>query len=123
MRHRAAIAAALVLFSAAAFGDSTTSAQALRIVQQYRGSWTSPPAITDTSQAMDAPLLGNGDVGAAIIGPPSAMTFILSKNEFWSLSNGMVKAMARLNLSLSGLAGATYRMQQDISRGEVTGTS
>jgi hypothetical protein len=121
MRHRAAIAAGLLLFSAAAFGDSTTSAQALRIVQQYRGSWTSPPAITDTSQAMDAPLLGNGDVGAAIIGPPSAMTFILSKNEFWSLSNGMVKAMARLNLSLSGLAGATYRMEQDISKGEADG--
>jgi len=29
--------------------------------------------------------------------------------------------MARLNLSLSGLAGSTYRMEQDISRGEIDG--
>lgn len=36
MRQRAALAAGLLLFSAAALGDSTTSAQALRIVQQYR---------------------------------------------------------------------------------------
>ena len=35
-RQRAALAAGLLLFSAAALGDSTTSAQALRIVQQYR---------------------------------------------------------------------------------------
>jgi alpha-L-fucosidase 2 len=76
----------------------------------------------DTNQALDAPLLGNGDVGVAILGRPNAMTFILSKNEFWSLSDGAVKAMARMNLAIGGLNGATYRMQQDISRGEVIGT-
>src|ERR1700742_645759 len=107
--------------SAAAFGDTTTSTNALRIVAQYRGAWTSPPVITDTSGAMDAPLLGNGDVGVAIVGPPSAMTFILGKNEFWSLSAGQVKAMARLNVAIAGLSGATYRMEQDISKGEIDG--
>ena len=103
-------------------GDSTTSAHALRIVSQYNGVWGFPPIIRDTNEALDAPLLGNGDVGVAILGRPDAMTFILSKNEFWSLSDGAVKSMARMNLAIGGLAGATYRMQQDISRGEVIGT-
>jgi hypothetical protein len=104
------------------WADSTTSTHALRIVPQYNGVWGFPPLIRDTNEALDAPLLGNGDVGVAILGRPDAMTFILSKNEFWSLSNGAVKAMARMNLAIGGLAGATYRMQQDISRGEVIGT-
>jgi alpha-L-fucosidase 2 len=116
------VVAGALLVSPAAFSDSITSTNALRIVAQYRGAWTSPPVVTDTGEAMDAPLLGNGDVGVAIIGPPSGMTFILSKNEFWSLSSGAVKAMARMNVAVAGLAGSTYRMEQDISKGEIDGT-
>jgi alpha-L-fucosidase 2 len=112
----------LALGGPSAWADATTSAHAVRIVAQHNGVWNSPPAITDTGQALDAPLLGNGDVGVAILGRPNAMTFLLSKNEFWSLNNGTVKAMARMNLAIGGLSGATYRTQQDIARGEVLGT-
>jgi alpha-L-fucosidase 2 len=119
---QAAVASGLLLCTPEAYSDSITATNAARIVQQYRGAWTSPPVITDTSQSMDAPLLGNGDVGVAILGPPSAMTFILSKNEFWSLNNGDVKAMARMNMAIAGLSGSTYRMEQDISKGEIDGT-
>jgi alpha-L-fucosidase 2 len=124
-RHRVATRIATVLWllfcSSVVLADSTTSTQSLRIVQQYGGAWTSPPTITDTSGALDAPLLGNGDVGVAILGPPNAMTFILSKNEFWSLNNGSVKAMARMNLAIAGLAGSTYRMEETIAKGEING--
>jgi hypothetical protein len=50
------------------------------------------------------------------------MTFILHKNEFWSLGEGMVKAMERLALAIPDMAGATYSMTEDLGRGQVTGT-
>ena len=76
---------------------------------------------TNTTETTDAPLLGNGDVGVAVLGGIDAMTFILSKTEFWSLSQATVKAMARLSLSIPGMAGASYAMTESIGTGEVTG--
>jgi alpha-L-fucosidase 2 len=88
----------------------------------YVGTFSSPPAQTDTQQTTDAPLLGNGDLGVAVLGNIDAMTFILHKTEFWSLSQGSVKAMARLSLSIPGMAGASYAMTERIATGQVTGT-
>jgi alpha-L-fucosidase 2 len=103
--------------------DAITSAHALRIVSQYKGTFTKVPTSTNTGAApTDAPLLGNGDVGVIVANNIDAMTFILAKNEFWSLNEGMVKAMARLSLSIPGMAGASNSMTQDISKGEVNGT-
>ncbi|HVZ75038.1 MAG TPA: hypothetical protein VHJ20_21800 [Polyangia bacterium] len=88
----------------------------------YQGTFTAPPKLVDTDQTTDAPLLGNGDLGVAILGGVDAMTFILHKNEFWSLGEGKVKAMARLALAIPDLAGASYAMTEDIGRGVVTGS-
>jgi alpha-L-fucosidase 2 len=108
--------------SAAQGPDSITQNQALRIVQKYTGVFLAPPAKIVNPLINDAPLLGNGDLGVAILGNIDAMTFILSKNEFWSLKEGRVKTMARLNLSVSGMAGASYRMEEDLAKAEVRGT-
>ena len=103
--------------------DQITSDHALKIVSQYKGTFTKVPSQTNTGAApTDAPLLGNGDVGVITANNIDAMTFILAKNEFWSLNEGQVKAMARLSLSIPGMSGASYSMTQDISRGEVNGT-
>src|SRR5579859_399612 len=51
----------------------------------YQGTFQALPQQVDTSETTDAPLLGNGDLGVAVLGSIDAMTFILSKNEFWSL--------------------------------------
>ena len=83
---------------------------------------TAPPKLVDTDQTTDAPLLGNGDLGVAILGGPEAMTFILHKNEFWSLGEKKVKAMLRLSLAAPGMSGATYAMTEELGTGEVTGT-
>ena len=50
------------------------------------------------------------------------MTFILGKNEFWSLKEESVKAMARLNLSIPGMSGASYHMEEDLAKAEARGT-
>jgi hypothetical protein len=88
----------------------------------YVGTFSAPPTQTDTQETTDAPLLGNGDLGVVVLGSIDAMTFILAKNEFWSLSQGSVKAMARLSLSIPGMAGASYAMTENIGTGQVTGT-
>jgi hypothetical protein len=77
---------------------------------------------TTTNETTDAPLLGNGDVGMAVLGTIDAMTFILSKTEFWSLSAGTLKAMARMSASIPGMANASYSMSENIGTGQVTGT-
>ena len=102
--------------------DQTTAAQALRIVEQDKGTFSSPPSLTNTNETTDAPLLGNGDVGVAILNNIDAMTFILGKNEFWSLNDRTVKAMVRLSLAIPGMAGASYSVTEDIPLGEVNGT-
>jgi alpha-L-fucosidase 2 len=88
----------------------------------YKGVLTAAPQVTDTDETTDAPLMGNGDLGVAILGGVDAMTFILHKNEFWSLGEAKVKAMERLTLTIAGMTGATYAMTEDLGKGEVTGT-
>jgi hypothetical protein len=88
----------------------------------YQATMTAPPKLVDTDQTTDAPLLGNGDLGVAMLGGADALTFILHKNEFWSLGEGMVKAMARLSLALPDMAGASYSVTEELGKGEVTGT-
>ena len=88
----------------------------------YKATLTAPPTLTATDQTTDAPLLGNGDLGVAVFGGIDTLTFNLGKNEFWSLSEGKVKAMAQLVLAIPSMAGASYTMVEDIGHGEVTGT-
>jgi alpha-L-fucosidase 2 len=65
--------------------------------------------------------LGNGNLGVVVINPISTMTFLLGKNEFWSLSGGQVEPMASMSLSIPGMSGASFAMQENIYTGTVTG--
>jgi alpha-L-fucosidase 2 len=88
----------------------------------YHGDFSAPPKQVNTDQTTDAPLLGNGDVGVAILNDIDTMTFVIDKNEFWTLSGGAVRSMARLSLAIPSLAGASYSMQQRLGQAEVTGS-
>jgi alpha-L-fucosidase 2 len=88
----------------------------------YKGAFVAPPTVTDSDHTTDAPLLGNGDLGVAIFGGLDAFTLNLHKNEFWSLGEAKVKAMARVALAIPGMAGASYAMSQELGVGEVSGT-
>jgi hypothetical protein len=92
------------------------------IAGQYSGTFSAPPTLVDTDQTTDAPLLGNGDLGVAILNSIDTMTFILHKTEFWSLAEGKVKAMARMSLSIPGMAGSSYAMSENIGSADVTGS-
>lgn len=82
------LAAIVPLFPILSRADSITAALALNQVEQYTGSWSSPPTDTSGGETTDGPLLGNGNVGVIVFGGISAMSFHIDKNEYWSLADG-----------------------------------
>lgn len=102
-------------------GDPTP-AQALRTVAQFRGVWDSPPTTLANGETVDAPLLGNGDVGVAVGGSIDDQTFYLGKNDFFSTATNGIEPLGRIVLSVPGLAGADYHVVQNIAQGQVEGT-
>ena len=111
----------VLVTGASAFADTATADQAQRIVAQYSGTFTSAGTWPNTAQTPAGPLMGNGDVGVVVLNGISNMQFVLNKNEFWSLSQGHRKAMAYMNLSIPGMSGASFAMQQNLFPGTVTG--
>ncbi|WP_186438519.1 glycosyl hydrolase family 95 catalytic domain-containing protein [Cohnella terricola] len=105
-----------------AVADGITTNHALRIVSAYKGTWTSPPTDSNFGNTSNAPLLGNGDVGAVMVGNIDAMTVVLGKNEFFSVADRQLKSLARLGISVSGMTGASYLTEQKIANAQVDGT-
>lgn len=105
-----------------AYADSITQNHGKRIVAPYEGVYTSAPTNSDYGNTPDAPLLGNGDAGAAIVGNINSMVMVLGKNEFWSQGERQVKSMARLNISVPSMAGASYLAQEKLASATVDGT-
>jgi alpha-L-fucosidase 2 len=112
---------AMLSVSSTALADSITQAQALRIVNQYAGISTSPPTWPSQVETPDGPLLGNGDLGVVLMNNIDTMSFVFNKNEFWSLTQGVRKAMFTMSLAIPGMAGASYLTQEDLATGTVYG--
>jgi alpha-L-fucosidase 2 len=47
----------------------------------YTFSFDAPPRYVPTDDMPDGPLLGNGDVGAVLGGPPEKQVFYIAKND------------------------------------------
>ena len=121
IRHGVVIACLLQL-PVSARADSATAAVALQTVRQFSGQWTSPPKVLTGGETTDAPLLGNGNVGVAVTGGIGSTTFLLDKNEFWSLAQASKWTMANMNLAVSGMDGASYEMREVLADAQVTGS-
>ena len=107
-------------------GKAATPDNAQRIVSRYEGVWTAPPKKVPSNTVSDAPLLGNGDLGVLIGGPPEKQQFFLSKNDFWRPQPyfpWFTPALAgAIDLEIPSLQGATYKAVQDIAKAEVRHT-
>ena len=95
-------------------------AQGPEIVARHTTVMTSPPQIVPSGRVVDGPILGNGDLGIAIGGPPEEQGFYFGKNDFWSRQQ-VPMSVGGLKISIPGLAGASYRQEQDIANAEVRG--
>jgi alpha-L-fucosidase 2 len=103
---------------------ATVNTQAQRIMESklivsaFKAVFTAPPERTPAKTSVDGPLLGNGDMGVAIGGPPEAQQFILCKNDMWRLQHGYGNAspvpFGTLLISVPALQGASYRVVQDL---------
>ena len=97
---------------------------ALEQVAKYTAVFSQPPAQVPTPGMPDGPLLGNGDVGVALAGPPQAQRFYIGKNDFWrrTHADASIMSVGVVDLSMPALQGASYRQEQDFARAEVRGT-
>jgi pimeloyl-ACP methyl ester carboxylesterase len=89
----------------------------------YTAVFDAPPKNVPTKAMPDGPLLGNGDVGVAMAGPPEAQRFHIGKNDFWTRHPGdaRVITVGTVSLSIPALQGASYRQEQDLAKAEVRG--
>ena len=111
-------AVACLAASASAGGpDVNMEERAAKVVGRHKAVFTRPPRRIPSSTAVDAPLLGNGDMGVALSGPPQAQRFWLAKNDFWRFnakykSSPGPRVFGGVDVAIPELAGAGYRVEQ-----------
>ncbi|MBN1417948.1 MAG: beta-galactosidase [Planctomycetes bacterium] len=130
MRHLilpAALVSIALATPAAAAGDAGDSlavdpAEVHEIVARHTAIFTSPPAVAVSDKVVGGPILGNGDVGVAMSGPPERQNLHIGKNDFWSSTPPRIITVGGLTLEIPGLEGASYRQEQDLLKAEIRGT-
>ena len=92
-----------------------------------------PPKRVPTRQMVDGPLLGNGDLGVTLSGPPDKLKFWISKNDFWRAAERIVDGsrfgktlgapccITALGVYIDRIFQGDYRLEQDIGEAEVRG--
>lgn len=94
------------------------------VFMDYKAVFDAPPKNVPTNAMPDGPLLGNGDVGVALAGPPEKQCFHIGKNDFWTRHPGNAKVITvgAVTLSIPALQGASYHQEQDLACAEARGT-
>jgi autotransporter-associated beta strand protein len=92
-------------------------------VRRYQAVFTSPPVNIPSTNGVDGPLLGNGDMLAALGGQAGVLQFYISRNDLWNLASttALPKPLSWLDVSLTGLQGGSFNVQQDFLHGLTTG--
>lgn len=111
----------LTCLPAATLSWGAEPASGPRIVARYSFVMNQPPRHVPSGTVVDGPILGNGDLGVVLAGPPEEQRFFFGKNDFWS-QQGVPMSVGGLVLRIPELAGASYRQEQDLVNAEVRGT-
>lgn len=104
----------LGFLSASALAEDT----GLKIVSQHKAVFTTPPRKIPSSTAVDAPLMGNGDLLVALGGKADKLRFHISKNDLWVMrgdNDSRPQPLGRLDVALTGMEAASYRVEQDLA--------
>lgn len=88
----------------------------------YKNNWTQAPFKIPADVAVDAPLMGNGDLTMSIGYKENRLSFYLGKNDFWRLrskADGLSgpRLAAVLELKIEGFEDAGFTAEQLLSNG------
>ena len=108
------LAALLLAFSCSTKAPDEVEA----ILSRQSVRFTEPPSRIPAPYSVDAPLLGNGQTGAALSGPPDKLVFHIARNDFWRLKSAHDETypvvLAHVGISIPALEGATYEVSQSL---------
>lgn len=120
VRRAVRAAAALLLTVLTARAEEAES-----IVSKYKMVMTEWPTHTPADNAVDGPLLGNGEMLMAIGGWPQSLRFFINRNDLWILrpiNDARPQTLARLDLALPEFKDATFKIEQDLFSAVTSGT-
>jgi len=94
-------------------------------IRKHKAVFDRPSERVPSDKNVDGPLLGNGDVGIILSGPPERLRFSISKNDFWKskpgFPNGGPRPIGGLDLIAPSLQGASYHVEVNLASGELVG--
>lgn len=94
------------------------SNNAASIVSKHHIVFTHPPVKIPNTVSVDAPLLGNGSIAAAISGAPEKQVYHLARNDFWRLQSDYDQSFptiaGKIIIEMPALKRAAYKIDQDI---------
>ena len=92
----------------------------------YKAIFTEAPGRIPTAQPSDAPVAGNGDIGAVLGGTPDKLCIYLGKNDFWKSKEGYPEGglclPGGINIFIPELEGASYYAEQVLANGNINAT-
>jgi len=91
----------------------------------YKNTWTKAPVHIPNDVAIDAPLMGNGDVTMSVGYTGNCLRYYLGKNDFWRLRSQAEnlsgpRVAAFFNIKIAGFDGAGFSAGQSLSNGITT---
>ena len=92
---------------------------------KLKATFTSPPIMVPTRKVVDGPIIGNGDVGVVLSGPPAKQRFWISKNDFWKAKpvypNSGPRPIGGIEIDIPALDGGSYEVNQMMENGTLIG--
>lgn len=92
-------------------------------VSGYKATFTSPPKMIPTRKTVDGPIIGNGDLGVVLSGPPEKQRFWISKNDFWKAKpvypNAGPRPIGGIEIDIPALVSGSYHVEQILENGTI----
>lgn len=91
----------------------------------YKNIWETAPKKVPSGVAVDAPLMGNGDLTMTLGFKSGILSYYLSKNDFWRLqskADGLSgpRSVGRLDLKIKDFEDALFNAEQELNTGLTT---
>ncbi|RAP76849.1 glycosyl hydrolase family 95 catalytic domain-containing protein [Paenibacillus montanisoli] len=95
-------------------------------LEKYKGIFNEPPKQVPSKKVVDGPIIGNGDIGVVLSGPPEQQRVWISKTDFWKseliYTKGSPSLIGGIDIYIPELSGASYYSEQRLLDAKVVST-